>query len=185
MRRLFPLTLLLATGCVDYVSVDYVIDLRAATATVTYQDLRGDGSDDFVTLMTKLIPEGNFEAEFPRATVIRKEAVARDDHLDVDVVLSLPDAGAARVGAWDASAPYRLCPPEDAVFVETNASFRDADGCAIWRKGTRVLRARAVMQSVPGNGSLLGEFQRWDAAGRPDLSAEQQKADPGTSPATP
>jgi len=182
MRRLLLLPLLLATGCVDYVSVDYVIDLRAGKATVTYQDLRGDGHDDFVTLVTKLIPEGNFEAEFPRATVVRKGPVAREGRLDVDVELSLPDPGAARVGAWDASAPYRLCPPEGAVFVETNASFRDADGCAIWRKGVRVLRAQAVMQTEPTNGSLLGEFQSWDAAGRPELSAEPPKAEPTDPP---
>jgi hypothetical protein len=185
MRHLLLPVLLLTAGCVDYVSVDYVIDLRAATASVTYQDLRGDGHDDFVTLMARLIPEGTFEAEFPRATVQRKEAVAREGRLDVDVELSLPDPGAARVGAWDAAAPYRLCPPEGAVFVETNASWRDADGCAVWRKGTKVLRARAVMQAVPTNASLLGEFQSWDAAGRPTLSADPQKADPARDPPTP
>ena len=185
MRRLLPLILVLTAGCVDYVSVDYVIDLRAHKATITYQDLRGDGHDDFVTLMTKLIPEGNFEADFPRATVTRKEPVVRDGRLDVDVELSLPDPGAARLGAWDEAAPYRLCPPEGAVFVQTNASWRDADGCVIWQKGTRTLRAQAVMQAVPTSGSLLGEFQHWDAAGRPDLGVEQPKADPAADQPTP
>lgn len=167
--RSLLLLLPLLTGCVDYVSVDYVIDLRAGKATITYQDLRGDGQDDFVTLMAKLIPEGSFEAEFPRAEVLRKEAVARDGRLDVDVELRLATPAQVGLGAWDARNPYRLCPPEDAVFVETNASYRDADGCVIWEKGARVLRAQAVQRGAHDGRSLLPEFQAWVEAGRPSL----------------
>lgn len=170
-----PLALLVLTGCVDYASVDYVIDLRAGTATITYQDLRGEGQDDLATLIEKLIPEGNFEAEFPRATVIRKEAVAREGRLDVDVELKLASPSQAGIGAWDARLPYRLCPPEDAVFVETNASFRDADGCVIWEKGARVLRAQAVVHGTVDGESLLPLFEQWVAAGRPPLAPDANK----------
>lgn len=179
-----PLLLLLA-GCVDYASIDYVIDLRAGKATITYQDLRGEGQDDLATLIGKLIPEGNFEAEFPRATVLRKEAVARQGRLDVDVELKLATPSEAGVGRWDARHPYRLCPPEDAVFVETNASFRDADGCVIWEKGARVLRAQAVLHGTVDGESLLPLFEQWVAAGRPDLSVEPESAPPPEDPATP
>lgn len=169
--RLLPLLLL--TACVDYVSVDYVIDLRAGRATITYQDLRGEGKDDLVTLIEKLIPEGSFEAEFPRATVLRKEPVSRDGRLDVEVELALQTPSQAGLGAWDAALPYRLCPPEDAVFVETNASYRDADGCLIWRRGARVLRAQAVLRGEPGAQSLAPLYDAWVAEGRPKLELPQ------------
>lgn len=167
--RALPLLLLL-TGCLDYARVDYVIDLRSGRATITYQDLTGDGQQDFAALVTNLVPGNSFEAEFPKATVLRREVVPKDGRLDVEIELQLEDPSQAGVRAWDHKRPYRLCPPEDASFAETNATYRDADGCVIWEKGTKVLRAVAITRGPREGESLLPYFQRWEAEGRPELS---------------
>ncbi len=177
MRSLSPALLLLLCGCVDYARVDYVIDLRAGKATITWQDLRGEGRDDLTTLLTKLIPEGSFEAEFPRATVLRKEAVPQEGRLDVVVELGLAAPADAGLGAWDRRRPYRLCPPEDAEFTQTNADYRDADGCVVWRRGVGVLRAQARMRGEVEGESLLAEYERWVAEGRPPLGVEEGKGE--------
>lgn len=170
MSRALLLLPLLA-GCLTYHSVDYVVDLSANKATFTYHDFTGDGQDDFDSFVENL-GSGQLIAEFPKATLLSIEPVAEGEHLDVVVALGFTDPYDVGIRPWDKRTPYRFCAPNHLVITETNADFRDPDGCAVWKRGAKILRIRAEQASSSGDPSLLSFFQSWDAAGRPPVSHE-------------
>lgn len=167
MMRFLPLVWL--AGCVEVDRVDIVVDVRERTIVLTYRDVRGDDGD-LKTLVTTLFEDGTFTSPMPRATLVSQELVPRGAGLDVDVKMTFERPSDASLHAWDARFPYRFCPPADLVVTETNATAKDDQGCVLWRKGTRTLRVTAHHARPPTSGSLLPQFQAWDAQGRPPFT---------------
>jgi hypothetical protein len=165
MKRTWLLVLL--AGCVEVDRVDIVVDTRAHTATLSYRDVRGDGDNDLKNLMTTLLKDGTFTAPMPRARVVSEEVVPREGRLDVDVKLTFDDPSQASVHTFDDRHPFRLCAPPGMLITETNGAAKDEQGCVVWAKGARVLRAAAHNVRPVTGGSLLPAFQAWDAKGRP------------------
>ena len=169
MRRWLPLLALLG-GCLQFGGVDYVIDLKAGTATLTWRDLRGDGADDFKQLIGPVSRDRTFAPGLDGATLVRQEPVANGETLDFVVEATFTDPAQVGLMDWDARHPTRLCPPDNVSVTESNAAYRDADGCLIWRKGTQVLRLHATARALSPEAeaqSLLPAFQAWAAEGRP------------------
>lgn len=170
MRRAPLMFLLVLAGCVQFRSVDFVVDLNAQKATFTYRDFTGNGEDDLESFVNDVLGGGQLTAEFPKAQVQRVEPVPNGEQLDVVVELGFTDPYAVGIRPWDKRTPYRFCAPEGLVITETNADFRDPDGCAVWRKSAKVLRVHAEHPAASGDPSLLTLFQGWDAAGRPPIA---------------
>lgn len=174
MRWTLGILPLALSGCFAYTSVDYTLDVAARRVKIVYCDLRGSDRDDFVSLMKDVSTGDAFHSAFPKATVSRQEVVPNAQTLEVQVDLQGSSPADLGLQPWDKAAPYRFCPPDNLVITATNAAYRDADGCAVWMKGARVLRVHAV-PPIPTEGeSLLPQFQKWVADGRPDLSAAKE-----------
>lgn len=173
MRRL--LLLLPLTGCFEYAAVDYTLDVKANRAALVYRDLRGD-DNDFATLVKDLLPGDAFHSAFPKASVSREELVVNGETLEVQVDLQGSTPSDLGLQPWSPREPYRFCPPDNLVVTTSNATYRDADDCLVWKKGTRVLRVHAVPPTPLGGESLLGQYLDWVADGRPELGAAAEPA---------
>ena len=171
MQRALALALLGLTGCFQYSSVDYTLDLRSNRAEIVYRDLRGDGWEDFVSLMKSTTSDNAFREEFPRASVSREEVAPNGATLELQLDLAGSSPADLGLAPWDAATPYRFCPAFGNTITASNATYRDPDGCLVWKKGTRVLRIHATPLGPVGGDSLLPSYQKWVAEGRPDLNA--------------
>ena len=170
-RRAAFLAIFLA-GCVEFDGMGLVIDLKAGTALATWKGVRGGGEDDFAALMTQIVPGDTLLQLFPRATVVGRSVVQTGDALNVELELSFTDPSQMGVRSWNDKHPYRLCPQTGMVITAANADGRDADGCVVWRRGVKVLRADFAVQPRSQQGSLLPLHQAWVEAGRPEFPSE-------------
>lgn len=169
MNRGLLVLLLALSGCVSFREVDFVVDLAAQTATYTYRDFTGSAGDlnEFVQ---DFLQGDALTSAFPAATVQSVAPVVQGEDLDVVVTLAFTDPYQVGIRPWDKRTPYRFCAPDGLVIVESNADFRDPDGCVVWKKGVKTLRVHALQSNRTDDPSLLVPFQDWDAAGRPALS---------------
>lgn len=167
MKRASLVLLPLLGGCLEFGGVDMVIDLSAGTATVTWQDFRGESEQDVLDLVEGAIEGDALLSVFPRATVVDRALVEDGDTLDVRYTLSFERPAELGVGAWTAPASHRICPPVGLVVTRANATARDADGCAIWDRRVKVLRVEMAQARGSDSPHLLGPYRAWREAGSP------------------
>lgn len=183
MRSIAAFALLALTGCYEYERVDWIIDVERGAATLRLADLRADkaqADDTLNEVLSSLMQGTAIEDRYPRARVVRKDLEPRGEHLDFVAELRFDDPAALGLERWDDRRGWRFCPSEPAMFiVESNAAWRDASGCVVWRRRSDVLRVSERMVAPASPHSLLPTWQRWDAAGRPMPAAE------GVTPAAP
>ena len=169
------IALFLLSACLEVEGVDLVVDLREGQATATYQNFRGAGQEDLDSLLTN-IEDGSYLAIFPHASPIEQTLLEDGDTLDLLVRVGFTSTTDLGLGAWDTRRPHRYCPPPDMLITESNARYRDAEGCVIWGRGAKVLRVnmRFVRQSTEDQ--LLPTWQQAQAAGgaAPDTSPEPE-----------
>ena len=170
-RRVVLGAVLALGGCVEVDGMDYVIDLDAHRATVTYQNLHGDEDDDLKELMTKVLPGDTLKEPFPRAKIESRELVEDGETLDIRLSIPVSSPSDLSISRWDNDHPYRLCPAKGMVFTSANADARDADGCLIWANGAKVLRAHAEMLKQATTAHLLKRYKEWVAKGKPAFDA--------------
>ena len=142
--------------------------LKAHTADVTYGNWRGGDDGDLASLVLDVLPGAQLLAEFPKATITTRELVDNVDANTLDVHLTLGFAQTSDFGllAYDDAGAYRVCAPAGMVITSSNATWRDTDGCVIWKHGASVLRLHAEHQKQSAEPSLLDKYRAWLAAGK-------------------
>lgn len=169
--RLAGLALFALTGCYEYDRVEWVIDTSAHSATVRLADLRSGqerDSSQLNSVLSGLVQGTGIEERFPGAEVVRKELVPNGDQLDFVASLRIDDPSDLLLARWDERRGWRFCPSEPGmVIVESNAAWRDAAGCVVWRRSARVLRVIERQPTPASPFSLLSAYQDWETQGRP------------------
>lgn len=176
------LPLLLLAGCLEVDGVDLVVDLRAGEATATWQNLRGEGAGDLGA--ADELAQSFASSWFPRAALLEHGLIEDGETLDLWLRLGFERPEELGLGAWDPRHPYRYCPLPDMVIVQTNAGFRDAQGCAVWARGAEVLRLNLRSTRQSGQGHLL-EAWRGAQAGAVQPAAEPPGAGEAETPPPP
>ncbi len=170
MKRLLLLLALGSGGCLEFARVSIAIDVRAKKMTAAFKSITSDvmPGDDVSPDAHHLLAITSDEKEakglgnalgLGEVTYGARTVTVAGDRLDGAMEVAFERLADVRVSGYDATRPYRYCPPSGMVVTGANAAFRDDRGCVIWEDSTQILRVDLALESQPRGTSLVSAWR--------------------------
>ena len=153
------LAILMLSGCPDFGSMVYRIDLAAKRVTVVIRDLRTDDPDDAIADFATIV-EAVADPDEDVFTDAHAEMVEEGGELVVRWEATYSDLSTLDVYQHDRRSPYLWCvdrPHRSTVSSTTGTVPEELPGCVVFDRKTKVLEF-AVRQDVSDTASLLPQF---------------------------
>ncbi len=158
---LSSLALLVLTGCPEYESVSYRIDLQAKTIAIVARDLRSDDPTDLDQDFATVARTVHDPSEEEGLSNIQADMREEDGELVVRWSAEFDELSAIDVYKHDRKSPYIWCPEGGSdveITTETGVVPKALKGCVVFGRKSKVLEF-TVHYDVEGSVSLLPQFR--------------------------